>query len=100
MTKTPSQTPAKPRRTARKRTTKPVPTLPENHTPSEAVAFDIETDRNDLAPSVSRILGAGLSEPGTLHAITLFRDSLGSPGDPNRDPSVAIAAGRAVDARA
>jgi hypothetical protein len=86
-------------RAAGKRGAKPQQTLPENHTPSEAIAFDIRMDRIDLTPSVSRILGAGLNEPGTFHAISLFRDSLGSPGDPNRDPSVAIEAGRKVDAR-
>lgn len=86
-------------RAAGKRGAKPQATLPENHTPSEAVAFDIRMDRIDLTPSVTRILGAGLNEPGTFHAITLFQNSLGSLGDPNRDPSVAIEAGRLVDAR-
>ena len=86
-------------RAAGKRGAKPQQTLPENHTPSEAIAFDIRMDRIDLTPSVSRILSAGLNEPGTFHAITLFRDSLTSPGDPNRDPSVAIEAGRKVDSR-
>ena len=86
-------------RAAGKRGAKPQATLPENHTPSEAVAFDIRMDRIDLSPSVNRILGAGLNEPGTFHAITLFQNSLTSPGDPNRDPSVAIEAGRLVDAR-
>lgn len=86
-------------RAAGKRGAKPQATLPENHTPSEAIAFDIRMDRIDLAPSVSRIQNAGLNEPGTMHAISLFRDSLTSPGDPNRDPSVAIEAGRLVDAR-
>ena len=86
-------------RAAGKRGAKPQATLPENHTPSEAIAFDIRVDRIDLTPSVSRILSAGLNEPGTFHAISLFRDSLTSPGDPNRDPSVAIEAGRKVDAK-
>lgn len=86
-------------RAAGKRGAKPQATLPENHTPSEAVAFDIRMERIDLAPSVSRIQNAGLNEPGTMHAISLFRDSLTTPGDPNRDPSVAIEAGRLVDAR-
>lgn len=86
-------------RAAGKRGAKPQATLPENHTPSEAIAFDIRMDRIDLAPSVSRIQNAGLNEPGTMHAISLFRDSLTSPGDPNRDPAVAIEAGRLVDAR-
>ena len=86
-------------RAAGRRGAKPQLTLPENHTPSEAIAFDIRVDRIDLTPSVSRILSAGLNEPGTFHAISLFRDSLTSPGDPNRDPSVAIEAGRKVDAK-
>lgn len=86
-------------RAAGKRGAKPQATLPENHTPSEAVAFDIRMERIDLTPSVSRIQNAGLNEPGTMHAISLFRDSLTTPGDPNRDPSVAIEAGRLVDAR-
>lgn len=76
---------------------KPADTLPENHTPSEAVAFEIRMERNDLTPSVQRILGAGLAEPGTFHAINLFRTSLTAPGDPNRNPAVAIEAGRIVD---
>ncbi len=86
-------------RAAGKRGAKPQAVLPENHTPSEAVAFDIRMDRVDLSPSVARIQNAGLNEPGTMHAISLFRDSLTTPGDPNRDPSVAIAAGRLVDSR-
>ncbi len=86
-------------RAAGKRGAKPQAVLPENHTPSEAVAFDIRMDRIDLAPSVQRIQNAGLNEPGTFHAITLFQNSLTSPGDPNRDPSVAIEAGRLVDSR-
>ncbi len=86
-------------RAAGKRGAKPQAVLPENHTPSEAIAFDIRMERIDLAPSVSRIQNAGLNEPGTFHAITLFQNSLTSPGDPNRDPSVAIEAGRLVDSR-
>lgn len=86
-------------RAAGKRGAKPQATLPENHTPSEAIAFDIRMERIDLSPSVARILAAGLNEPGTFHAINLFRDSLTAPGDPNRDPSVAIEAGRKVDSR-
>ena len=33
---------------------------------------------------------------GTMHAITLFRESLGVPGDENRNPMVAIEAGRLI----
>jgi len=42
-----------------------------------------------------RIMGAGLDEPGQERALTLFRDSLASPGDPNRDPMIAISAATA-----
>lgn len=86
-------------RAAGKRGAKPQAVLPENHTPSEAIAFDIRMDRIDLSPSVARIQNAGLNEPGTMHAISLFRESLTTPGDPNRDPAVAIEAGRLVDSR-
>jgi hypothetical protein len=73
--------------------------LPDDHTPSEAVAHAIRTEFVDLTPSVNRILNAGLAEPGQLQAITLFRDSLGVPGDPNRTPAHAIEAGRKIDER-
>jgi len=42
-------------------------------------------------------MGAGLGEPGRLFAITAFQDSLGVAGDPMRDPTNAIAAGRLHD---
>ncbi len=83
-----------PRRTPAK---KPVPVEPENRTPSEVVAFEIITRYADLTPSVNRIMQAELSEDGRLHAITLFRASLDSPGDPMRDPARAIAAAREVE---
>jgi hypothetical protein len=70
--------------------------LPENHTPSEAVAHAILSESIDLTPSVNKIMNAGLSEAGCLHAITLFNDSLGVPGDPNRHPAAAIEAARRV----
>ena len=71
-------------------------TLPENHTASEARAHAIRTASIDLTPSVDRIMNSGLHEAGRLHAITLFGDSLGVPGDPNRYPVNAIEAGRLV----
>ncbi len=70
--------------------------LPDNHSPSEAIAHAIVVQYADLTPSVNRILSAELGEAGQLHAITLFRDSLGVVGDPNRNPAVAIEAGRLV----
>ena len=72
--------------------------LPENRTPSEIVADTIVASYNDLAPSVTRIMDAGMGEPGRLHAITLFKESLLTPGDPMRNPVNAIAAGQLVDA--
>jgi hypothetical protein len=71
--------------------------LPENHTPSQAIAHAITAQYADLTPSVNRIMHSDLREPGMLHAITLFRDSLGVLGDPNRNPAAAIDAGRVVD---
>jgi len=85
-------TPAK-RAASKKR----VPPLPENRTESEIVADALLARYNDLAPSLNRIMGSGLGEPGRLHAITAFQDSLGVAGDPMRDPANAVAAGRLHD---
>jgi hypothetical protein len=68
--------------------------LPDRRTESEIVADALLTRYNDLAPSLNRIMGAGLGETGRLHAITLFQQSLGVTGDPMRNPLNAIAAGR------
>ena len=84
------------RSAATKRAAAKGPVLPENHTPSEAVAHAIRTESIDLTPSVNKIMNAGLSEAGCFHAITLFNESLGVPGDPNRYPAAAIEAGRLV----
>jgi len=92
----PAKAPAKPRKAATKRGAKPNAPLAEDHTPSEGVAYAIRTEFVDLTPSVNRIMNAGLHEDGTMHAITLFRDSLGVAGDPNRNPMVAIEAGRLI----
>lgn len=64
----------------------------EDLSPAYRVANEIVTTRADLLPSVDRIIGAGLNEPNEERALTLFRDSLGRPGDPHRDPIIAIAA--------
>jgi hypothetical protein len=101
-TKTPAATapkkPAAPRKTptAASRRKAQGPVLPEDHTPSEAVAHAIIVESIDLTPSVNRIMNSDLHEAGRMHAITLFRDSLGVPGDPNRDPAVAIEASRKI----
>jgi hypothetical protein len=64
----------------------------EDLSPAYQVANEIVTTRADLMPSVDRIIGAGLDGPNEERALTLFRDSLSNPGDPHRDPTVAIAA--------
>src|SRR6266545_5296404 len=83
---------------AKRSTKKAAAAMPDNSTPSEVVANTILTTYNDLAPSVRRIMDAGLGEPGRLHAITLFQQSLHAQGDPMRDPVNAIVAGSLVDA--
>ena len=78
----------KPRKTA------PNPYLnaasPDDLGPTDRIAFDIIADRPDLLPSVDRIMTAGLDDDAAHRAISLFRDSLESGSDPNRDPRVAI----------
>ena len=84
---------------AKPRSSKKVsPVAPEDRTPSEVVAAAIVARYSDLAPSVTRIMQAGLEEPARLHAITAFQESLGVPGDPMRNPANAIAAARVVSA--
>lgn len=80
----------------RRSTKKAVAVLPENRTASEIVADTIVARFSDLKPSVARIMEAGLSEAGQLHAITVFQESLGVDGDPMRYPKNAIEAGRLV----
>ena len=92
---TPAKAAAKPA-VKRRTTKKAAAVLPENRTPSQIVADTIVARYSDLAPSVSRIMEAGLSEAGQLHAITAFQDSLGVDGDPMRYPKNAIEAGRLV----
>lgn len=66
-------------------------TDPEDLAPADRMAFDIVAARRDLLPSVDRIMNAGLDSDQTLRAMTLFRDSLTTAGDPHRDPRIAIA---------
>jgi hypothetical protein len=65
---------------------------PDDLGPADRIAYDIIADRNDLLPSVNRIMNAGLDQENTVGALTLFRSALTVTGDPNRDPLVAIAA--------
>ncbi|HSM67259.1 MAG TPA: hypothetical protein VK860_13205, partial [Ilumatobacteraceae bacterium] len=57
----------------------------------EQLAHDIVSQFRDLAPSVERIMDAELDDDQRERALSAFRESLGTPGDPNRDPRVAIA---------
>ena len=59
--------------------------------PADRVARQILDARRDLLPSVARIMDADLDPDATLVAIELFRESLESGSDPNRDPRAAIA---------
>jgi hypothetical protein len=60
--------------------------------PTNRMAHEILVSRGDLLPSIDRIMRAGLSDDDTIAALTFFREALSAPGDPNRDPTVAIAA--------
>ncbi|WP_116998207.1 hypothetical protein [Desertimonas flava] len=64
--------------------------------PANRLAYEIIADRRDVLPSVERIMNAGLAEPDTVNALTLFRTALGSLDDPNRDPRAAVAAATAA----
>ena len=67
------------------------------NTASGLIAHEIVQQYGDLAPSVNKIMGAGLTEEGQLTAIDAFRGALSTPADPMRDPRNAIEAGRLVD---
>ena len=57
---------------------------------SDQVAHDIVLEFGDLKPSIKRIMDADLDDDQRLNAIVAFRDSLHDPGNPNRNPRVAI----------
>jgi hypothetical protein len=57
---------------------------------SDQVAHDIVLEFSDLKPSITRIMEADLDDDPRLNAMVAFRDSLQDPGNPNRDPRVAI----------
>jgi hypothetical protein len=68
----------------------------EDLDPGEQTAHEIVVEFGDLEPSVARIMDADLTAAQRQHAISLFQASLGSPGDPHRDPRRAIDAARAL----
>lgn len=64
----------------------------EDLEPAERAAHDLVTEYADLTPSVEKIMDADISDEGRVEALELFRASLETLGDPNRDPRVAITA--------
>lgn len=67
-----------------------------DQTSPDRIAYEIVAERRDVLPSVQRIMDAGLAEPVTFAALSLFRSALGDPLDPNRDPRAALAAATAA----
>ncbi len=63
-----------------------VDSLDEDH----RLAHELVVRRRDLTPSVARIMDAELDSAARCRALTAFSDALNTPGDPNRDPRVAI----------
>lgn len=62
----------------------------EDLAPNELIAHEVVSQYGDLAPSITRIMDAELTDEQRNVALTTFRESLGTIGDPNRDPRVAI----------
>jgi hypothetical protein len=62
----------------------------EELAPNERIAHEVVSEYRDLAPSIEKIMNAEMDEDARHEALTAFRTSLGSIGDPNRDPRVAI----------
>ncbi len=58
--------------------------------PNERLAHELVVLRRDLTPSVERIMNHEMSEAARGRALSVFAESLNNPGDPNRDPRVAI----------
>jgi hypothetical protein len=63
-----------------------VESLEEDH----RLAHELVLRRRDLTPSVARIMDADIGVDARCRALTAFTDALDTPGDPNRDPRVAI----------
>lgn len=66
--------------------------LPADARAIDRIAFEVLSARNDLLPSVERIINGCPDEATAERALELFRTALTSAGDPNRNPQVAIAA--------
>ncbi len=63
---------------------------PAELSPANLLAYEIVGARRDLLPSVEQIMNAGLDDDVTAAALGLFQTALINPGDPHRDPRVAI----------
>lgn len=61
-------------------------------TPANRIASELVTARLDLLPSIELIMNAGLDDATAATALDLFRAALTAPGDPHRDPRVAVSA--------
>ena len=60
--------------------------------PANQLAHDIVSARPDHLPSVEHIMNGGGDDATATAALHLFNAALTSPGDPHRDPRVALAA--------
>ena len=56
----------------------------------QRLAHEIVTRRRDLTPSVQRIMSSQLDAAVRGRALAAFDAALTVPGDPNRDPRVAL----------
>lgn len=66
------------------------PGSPQDLDELHRAAHGMLNERPDLRPSIARIMTSDLDADGRLRALGLFKDSLVTPGDRNRDPRVAI----------
>jgi len=56
----------------------------------QQLAHQIVVRRRDLTPSVERIMNSEIDEGVRSKALSAFSVAIDTPGDPNRDPRVAI----------
>lgn len=78
---------------------KPAPSSPwcdssvdvDSLTADQRLAHELVVRRRDLTPSVARIMDASMTPTARSRALAAFSTAVDTPGDPNRDPRVAIA---------
>lgn len=56
----------------------------------QRLAHELVVRRRDLTPSVARIMDTEMDSATRSRALAAFSHALDTPGDPNRDPRVAI----------